>query len=155
MFNTHREQSLEDQVKSSFKTKAKMFLFTIALSKVVDLSLQLLMSTVEYVSCYKGHQCPGPAEKASTEDKSMGDLYVTLDSTDIKLSEAQISTLRGDPQLRASLANGSLRDVLKTIAISEDPISTMAPYMGDATFSGFVNNVLALLDCVDQTNHLD
>ncbi|EDO05293.2 hypothetical protein BBOV_I002100 [Babesia bovis T2Bo] len=148
MFNTHREQSLEDQVKSSFKTKAKMFLFTIALSKVVDLSLQL-------VSCYKGHQCPGPAEKASTEDKSMGDLYVTLDSTDIKLSEAQISTLRGDPQLRASLANGSLRDVLKTIAISEDPISTMAPYMGDATFSGFVNNVLALLDCVDQTNHLD
>ncbi|CDR95530.1 hypothetical protein, conserved [Babesia bigemina] len=158
MFATTSEESHEDRIKAAFRAKAKMFLYTIAITKIIGLAVQYLSANEDKeqhfcsVACYKQHSCSGLQSNAAGGASPTASTPAALGTggKEADLSEPQITALKEDQKLRSMLSNNVLRRVLRQIAASSDPASAIAPYMRDEFFAGFVTQVLETLDAVHE-----
>ncbi|ORM40631.1 uncharacterized protein BXIN_2109 [Babesia sp. Xinjiang] len=104
------------------------------------------------VPCYKQHCCTGEVPKARVHDTIGTSCSVPMGNKqdEVKLSDAQLTSLKSDRKLRSILANEALRKMLREVAASQDPPADMARYMQDDFFAGFVMQVMDTLGEVDE-----
>ncbi|KAK1940249.1 hypothetical protein X943_000699 [Babesia divergens] len=157
MFVFRREESFRDRVRASFVTKAKMFIYTLAIAKVLTFLAETFSTNdEENVPCYKVHSCTAKIT-ASTELNEAGKRgnAKTQHGRNVLLPRTQVEALKSDEELRRMLYNNALRRVLLVVASASDPVAELTPYMQDEFFSNFVTRVLNTLSAVESDSAIN